>query len=52
VEARIKHRIYEIEGRHPAPDEMLEHGQFLYKADELIVKWRGQVILHLTNGKA
>lgn len=52
VAARIKHRIYEIEGRHPAPGEMLEHGEFLYRADELRLKWRGEVIFHMTNGKA
>jgi hypothetical protein len=52
VEARIKHRIAEIEGRHPGPDEMLEHGEFIYLADELVLKWRGQVIFHMTNGKA
>ena len=51
VAARIRHRIYEIEGRHPVPGEVLEHGEFIYKADELHLKWRGQVIFHMTNGK-
>jgi hypothetical protein len=52
VAARIKHRIYEIEGRHPKPEEMLEHGEFFYKADELFLTWRKHVIFHMTNGKA